>query len=267
MGTYLLTWNPKRWEFEKLEWFVEQLMRGKPVPDTRWSCGNRKGIEVGERVFLLRQGNQYPGIAGSGWVSKGTFRAPSWDSEKRKQGLKTWYVLVDWQMLLMPEVVLGRDELLKGILPEKLLKTAASGIKIDSEFVEKLESAWANHCKIPLMTATKVLSAVSASEGEYIENKGYRRKRDQRLRRAALDASGGVCEACGVDYNRVLGGKGLRVLQVHHKCQLSELDKPRVNTVEDLAVVCANCHALIHSDSKKALGIDLLKQMLKSQSA
>jgi len=103
---------------------------------------------------------------------------------------------------------------------------------------------------------------VSALKGESIEQRSYRRKRDLRLRQAALDDSGGVCAVCDVNYSKVLGGKGIRVLQVHHKRQLSQLTAPQLNTPDDLAVVCANCHALIHLNPKKAMPINSLRLML-----
>lgn len=262
MSTYLLTWNPKRSPNEDLESAVSKLNRGQPVEDWSWSSGNSKNIVVGDRVFLLRQGNSFPGLVGSGWVTKGSFQDLSWEADKCNRGLKAWYVLVDWDDLVLPQDALSRDKLRKGILPESLLKVASSGVRVKPEFTEKLERSWAVHCKAPLKLSRILLSGISALEGETIENRGYRHKRDQQLRRAALDAASGICKVCAVDYTKVLGGQGVKVLQVHHKKQLSSMDKPKLNTVDDLAVVCANCHALIHSNPKKALTVSVLKSML-----
>lgn len=234
--------------------------------DWRWSSGNTKHIIVGDRVFLLRQGNNLPGLVGSGWVTKGSFQAPSWEATKRKRGIKAWYVLVEWDEMVLPKDALFRDQLLKGILPDTLLKSASSGVTVKPEFTEKLERLWAKHCKKPLKLSRIVQSGISALEGEPIEHRGYRHKRDQRLRRAALDASHGVCEACTTDFTNVLEGKGVRVLQVHHRRQLSMLDEPKMNKGKDLAVVCANCHALIHLNPKKALTVSALKLLLKRKS-
>lgn len=51
-------------------------------------------------------------------------------------------------------------------------------------------------------------------------------------------------------------------LQVHHRNQLALEDEPVVTKTADLAVVCANCHMLIHFDPKKALQVEVLRQML-----
>ena len=52
-------------------------------------------------------------------------------------------------------------------------------------------------------------------------------------------------------------------MQVHHRKQLSSRDTPTVTKVSDLAVVCANCHLLLHLDQEKALGVEELREMLR----
>jgi hypothetical protein len=181
---------------------------------------------------------------------------------------RAWYVWVDGketdQVSDSTEDALPRAKLIREkTLPARLLNSRASGVEVPLEYAEKLERLWSKHLKIPLKTSSLVIGGISALEGEPIEHRSYRRKRDQRLRRAALDASNGVCAVCDVDYSKVLNGKGARVLQAHHKRQLSQSDKPKLNTPADLAVVCANCHALIHMNPKKALTITSLRLMLR----
>ena len=210
---------------------------------------------------MLRQRADKPGIVGSGRVTKVSYEADHWDQEK--QGKKAWYVNVKWDSLLLPEECLSRSELLKGILPKTLLDTQASGVifKLDED-AERLEKRWAAHCRTLHFSAPIPPSSISAWEGNRVEYRAYRRKRDQRLMQAVRQAAKGICAVCEVDYSKILKGNGIRVLQVHHKHQLGQLDTPRLNSPHDLAVVCANCHALIHMDSKKALPIKTLKSML-----
>jgi hypothetical protein len=266
MRAYLLTWNPAKSPNDYLVRTASELRRDQVVEDD-WSCGNNKHIEVGDRVFLLRQGNDLPGIMASGWVTKGSFSARSWEAAKRRKGIKAWYVELEWEKLVIPEKGLSRAQLVGSILPATLLKSAASGVRVPPELTERLERRWSAHLKEPLRASRLVLGTSSGQEGEPIEHRGYRRKRDQRLRRAALDASAGVCEVCGVDYSRVLNGNGVRVLQVHHKKQLGYTDKPRLTKVTDLAVLCSNCHALIHLNPKKAMKVEALKVLLKKERA
>lgn len=106
---------------------------------------------------------------------------------------------------------------------------------------------------------------VEAIEGIQREVTRYIKGRSGVLRQAALDAAKGVCEGCGKNFQKLLHGRGVRVLQVHHREQLAVLQTPKLNTVQDLAVVCANCHMLIHADSRNALKVETLKRMLKGR--
>ncbi len=102
-------------------------------------------------------------------------------------------------------------------------------------------------------------------EGITTETVALRRTRSERLRRLALARAGGVCEACGHDYSRLLHGRGLRVLQVHHRRQLSLRDRPRRTHLEDIAVLCANCHLLVHSEPRRPLRVEDLRRMLRTR--
>jgi hypothetical protein len=99
-------------------------------------------------------------------------------------------------------------------------------------------------------------------EGLSRESTVLRRSRNRRLRDEALLRARGVCEGCGTDYSRFLGGKGVVVLQVHHRDQLSVSAVPRVTHVDDLSVLCANCHALVHANRAKALPLQELRASL-----
>jgi hypothetical protein len=91
----------------------------------------------------------------------------------------------------------------------------------------------------------------SAIEGLTVESRMTRRGRSRPLREAAMRFAKGICTVCRRDFKRVLGGRGVCVLQVHHKKQLGAHDKPKITRVGDLAVVCANCHVLLHAAEPK----------------
>lgn len=100
----------------------------------------------------------------------------------------------------------------------------------------------------------------TAVEGAFTEARS--RRRNQALRKKALLAANGVCATCGVDNKAVLGGSGQRCLVVHHTKQLRDLDQPAETRLSDLAVVCANCHLLIHANPAKALRVSELRDRL-----
>lgn len=59
-----------------------------------------------------------------------------------------------------------------------------------------------------------------------------------------------VCEACGFDFSAFYGKLGEGYCEVHHKIPLASLDGKRITKLDDLAIVCSNCHRMIH---RKAL--------------
>ena len=107
-------------------------------------------------------------------------------------------------------------------------------------------------------------SDLSDYEGVLTETRVFRRKRSAELRAAALEASRGRCATCGRDFGTFLGGRGWRVLQAHHREQLAATDRPRLRSAADLAILCANCHLLVHYDPKEALKVEDLRSMLKA---
>ena len=52
MNTYLLAWNPKRFDWDIQESILEISKNG--FCKGRWSCGQLKKIKKGDRVFLIR---------------------------------------------------------------------------------------------------------------------------------------------------------------------------------------------------------------------
>jgi 5-methylcytosine-specific restriction endonuclease McrA len=103
-----------------------------------------------------------------------------------------------------------------------------------------------------------------AIEGILTESRRTSRSRSPALRRQKLATSRGRCEGCGVDFSRLPGKlDGRRVLTVHHRSQLSAFDEPRTTSLDDLAVLCANCHMLVHADLKRAMLVEELASRLR----
>jgi predicted HNH restriction endonuclease len=57
-----------------------------------------------------------------------------------------------------------------------------------------------------------------------------------------------VCEVsgCGFDFFRTYGELGREFAECHHRVPLSLLAGVRETRLEDLAIVCANCHRMLH---------------------
>jgi 5-methylcytosine-specific restriction endonuclease McrA len=108
------------------------------------------------------------------------------------------------------------------------------------------------------MSVTQVVEAV---EGRVREVRSLQHGRNASLRTAALARAKGVCEGCTVDFSRLLAGRGVRVLEVHHKNAISSRTEPSLTKVEELAVLCPNCHALVHLDADPPRPVEDLRAM------
>lgn len=92
----------------------------------------------------------------------------------------------------------------------------------------------------------------------------FRRERDPGIRRAklaqVLERAGVLsCEACGFDFAQCYGDLGRGFAECHHIQPLAA--GVRETTLDDLAVVCANCHRMIHR-SAVPLDLEALRRIL-----
>ncbi|MDX6430127.1 MAG: 5-methylcytosine-specific restriction enzyme, partial [Streptosporangiaceae bacterium] len=90
----------------------------------------------------------------------------------------------------------------------------------------------------------------SAREGRTLERVHRYRERSPDLRKKKLDVvlrSGGTlaCETCGFNFAQHYGTHGKGFIEVHHVVPLHEVGES-VTSLDDLAVLCANCHRMCH---------------------
>jgi len=55
-----------------------------------------------------------------------------------------------------------------------------------------------------------------------------------------------ACEACAFNFADKYGSAASNFCEVHHRKRLADLDEISVTTLEDLAIICSNCHSIIH---------------------
>jgi len=68
-----------------------------------------------------------------------------------------------------------------------------------------------------------------------------------------------VCEVCGFDFPQQYGHIGNGFIECHHTRPVSELGPGTVTRLRDLALVCANCHRMLHRGDRW-LTVDELRQ-------
>ena len=94
-----------------------------------------------------------------------------------------------------------------------------------------------------------------AEEGRLLTAQHVRRERSRKLieaKKKSVVAAGGTltCEACLFDYEKVYGERGKGFIEVHHTKPVHSLLPGATTHVRDLALVCANCHRMIHARSQ-----------------
>ncbi len=92
---------------------------------------------------------------------------------------------------------------------------------------------------------------VSAAEGRELLRLHRIRERNRglvaRKKRMVLLESGRLaCEVCGFDFEAVYGPLGEGFAECHHTRPLGREGGARRTRLSDLAVVCANCHRMLH---------------------
>jgi 5-methylcytosine-specific restriction enzyme A len=69
--------------------------------------------------------------------------------------------------------------------------------------------------------------------------------RNPKLVKAAKRHHGTVCQACGFNFAVRYGELGKGYIEVHHKWKMADIGR-RTSTVNDVDVLCANCHRMVH---------------------
>lgn len=107
---------------------------------------------------------------------------------------------------------------------------------------------------------------VEAEEGRLLTRVHLVRERNRELvnkkKQDVLKSTGVLaCEACGFDFQEKYGDRGEGFAEVHHIKPLHTLTAGSKTHIHDLAIVCANCHRMIHS-RKPWLSIADLKAII-----
>jgi 5-methylcytosine-specific restriction protein A len=237
--------------------------------DDRWSCGITKRIEIGDRLFLLRQGREPRGIMASGVSRSRPFLDDHWDEGR---DVKALYVKARFDVLLDPEKdgVLPLSRLRDGPLGAVNWRTQSSGISISPAAAAELEKRWRafleergqSPAELPDEVSTPSLYFEGVSRTVAVN--AY--ERDPRARKACIDHYGATCAVCGFDFAVGYGQLGQGFIHVHHVVPLSKIGKSYVvDPVKDLRPVCPNCHAMLHRRAE-VLSIEELKVILRKES-
>lgn len=97
-----------------------------------------------------------------------------------------------------------------------------------------------------------------------------RRERDRAIVEAkkaeTLNAKGRLCcEVCGFDFSATYGALGEGFCEVHHLVPLSSATESVTTTLDALAVLCSNCHRIIHRSTPMLSVGELVKVVIRGR--
>jgi len=109
---------------------------------------------------------------------------------------------------------------------------------------------------------------LEAPEGKVITRLHRSRERNRKLverKKAQTFAAHGKleCEACHFDFECRYGARGKGFIEAHHVKPVHTLTEDDKTKVSDLALLCSNCHRMVHSQ-RPWLSVEELKTILKS---
>jgi len=110
-----------------------------------------------------------------------------------------------------------------------------------------------------------------AQEGKILTAMHHRRERNGKLvdkaKSERMAETGRLCcEGCGFDFSKVYGLRGVGFIEAHHRVPLHEANaKGRKTVIADLALLCANCHRMIHRQ-KPWITVEELQEIIRTYS-
>jgi hypothetical protein len=140
--------------------------------------------------------------------------------------------------------------------------------RVGAEFVCKLQELLP---KLPAIEQTEpfpeVESLLRMREGQRSSFQASRRQRAQGLvdekKKQAKRRSGGAlrCEACLFDFLEAYGTLGEDFCEVHHLTPLSRHESTTDTSLDELAILCSNCHRMIHRREPILTVMELAKHL------
>lgn len=257
MQSYLFLWNPTKdtHSFDDYDQVVADATAGKPY-STKWICRSRRPLP-GDVAYMQRTGPKDNGIFARGVVTHGAHLG----DDAQVVGLS----LVEF-MPVGGEI--PRTQIIALADCEAPWSPMASGDAIPEQILAAIKELWPASKSIELLDQaepdTIEAEELMGLEGELLRRVVSHRKRERYLRDRKIadvfDRIGAlVCEVpgCGFDFARAYGKLGVGYAQVHHLFPLAQRDSAQPTLLSDLAIVCANCHAMIHrgGESRELLSL------------
>ena len=251
---------------------LAQLLADYPKGDTAFRVQDdkgtentyrRKGLDVLRALLVknLSDGRQYKFLF-SNWRSDNRYYMTILSERKKKYLIEFVEIQdnseIEWSYI--PRRRDGRNEERKKCF-EKLYGTCSieisvpgDGVSVDDFLSSVFDVVDVREIAHDLVEDLRGKKYATFPEGRRIERKHKLRERSSRVVQDAkkLHAENNKgrmpCQVCGFDFLDAYGSRGRGFVEAHHTSPLSDLkDRDGTQTsVDDLALVCANCHRMLH---------------------
>lgn len=145
------------------------------------------------------------------------------------------------------------------------IENPGKGLRHASKLDQKVYDEFNNEKPYLHSIAIKIIEAINSNceiksisiddeafmEGNIVEKLHKSKERNQKVVTAKKERTfreNGFlkCEICGFDFKDVYGDLGDGFIECHHKKPLSEIDTATKTRINDLILVCSNCHRMLH---------------------
>jgi 5-methylcytosine-specific restriction endonuclease McrA len=205
------------------------------------------------------------------WTSEGNERKRKWDTMvcyARRELKKSGYLSSNssrsiWQLsssgiTAAQKVSLNYKELQNGVNTNR-----SKQIIVEPKLPDQLQ---------PISSSEPAQNTFTVTEGReklaiHIERERNPKIIKQKKKRILSETGKLSCEVCKFDFVSRYGDLGNEFCEVHHKNPLAKVDNETQTSLEDLAIVCANCHRMIHHSQciqPTMMSIEQLKSILKN---
>jgi 5-methylcytosine-specific restriction protein A len=138
-------------------------------------------------------------------------------------------------------------------------------MRAEAQAIEATFRAWDED---PTALPDPDLDDVGAHEGGAFLKAHLRRERNSTLRTRKIEQTKRrglpiACEACGFDFFVTYGARGADYIECHHRTPLHVTGPVKTQT-KDLALICSNCHRMIHR-TRPWLTVEELRDIIRAQ--
>jgi 5-methylcytosine-specific restriction protein A len=121
----------------------------------------------------------------------------------------------------------------------ELIRAALVEIKKDAKVGQVVAASWEPEVQ-------------DAPEGALVTRLHRYRERSRKItkdkKKHFLNLHGSLyCEGCGFDFAKAYGERGFGFIECHHTVPVSTMEPGRKTKLSELALVCSNCHRMIHA--------------------